>query len=358
MWDTASSRASRVLLLGWSAFAGMNVGLMWEFPGAETIPFHFVWISLALVFGLRPWTRNTMIFALSVVTVVTAIVLVHHASVGAIGIEETSEVPLMAMVFLVMVWHVNRRQEALVEVRRLAERERQLARNQELFLRSGSHELRTPITVARGYVELVRAGHPDAQLQEDTGIVLEELEKLSALTSRLVTLVELENPARLQVVDLDAILEKTVRRWSPVADRRWVADGCAGDVVIDPDRAETLLDSLIENAVKFTVDGDRIALSARRDTGEIVIEVTDSGAGIAAEDLPFVFDRFRSGRSVGERAGSGLGLAIARTAVEARGGRLTVRSTLGEGTTFVARVPERPPVEPRSLPLTVPLQRS
>lgn len=358
MWDTASSRASRVLLLGWSAFAGINVGLMWEFPGAETIPFHVVWISLALVFGLRPWTRATMIFALGVVAVVTAVVLMHHALLDEIGLEETTEVPLMAAVFLVMVWHVNRRQEALVEVRRLAARERQLARNQELFLRSGSHELRTPITVARGYVELVRAGHPDAQLQEDTGIVLEELEKLAVLTSRLVTLVELENPTRPSIVDLDAVLQKTVRRWSPVAARHWEIAGRAGDVVVDPDRLETLLDSLIENAVKFTVDGDRIALSATRAADEIVLEVTDTGSGIAADDLPFLFDRFRSGRSAGDRAGSGLGLAIARTAVEARGGRLTVRSEVGVGTTFVAIFPERPPDEHYARPLDLPRPRT
>jgi two-component system, OmpR family, sensor kinase len=322
MWDTASSRAERALLAGWAVFATINVALMWLFPGGETIPFHFVWISLALVFGLRPWTRRTMVVALFLVTVVTAVVLAHHALVGEIGLEETSEVPLMAGVFLVMVWHVNRRQEAIAVVRRLAARDRQNARNQELFMRSGSHELRTPITVARGY---------------------EELEKLAELTSRLVTLASLEHPAQLHTVDLDAVLEKTVRRWSPVAEREWTADGSAGEVVADPDRLETMLDSLIDNAVKFTAPGDRIALAARREAGEVVVEVSDSGIGIPACDLPHVFDRFRCGSAAGERAGSGLGLAIARTAVEARGGTLTASSTPGTGTTFVARMPDQPP---------------
>lgn len=345
MWDTASSRGERALLAGWAVFAMVNVALMWIFPGEETIPFHFVWISLALVFGLRRWTRRTMVVALALVTVVTAVVLVHHALIGAIGVEETSEVPLMAGVFLVMVWHVNRRQEALAVVRKLAARDRQNARNQELFMRSGSHELRTPITVARGYVELVRAAHPgDDQLQEDTGVALEELEKLAELTSRLVTLVALEHPAQLHAVDLDAVLEKTVRRWSPVAERDWAADGTAGEIVADPDRLETMLDSLIENAVKFTGPGDRIALAARREDGAVVVEVSDSGIGIPADDLPHVFDRFRSGSAAGERAGSGLGLAIARTAVEARGGTLTACSMPGAGTTFVARIPYEPPL--------------
>jgi two-component system, OmpR family, sensor kinase len=345
MWDTASSRAERALLGGWAVFASVNVVLMWFFPGGETIPFHFVWISLALVFGLRPLTRRTMVVTLAAVTFATAIVMAHHALVGEIGLEETTEVPLMAGVFLVMVWHVNRRQEAIAVVRRLAARDRQHARNQELFMRSGSHELRTPITVARGYVELVRDAHPaDEQLQEDTGVALEELEKLAELTSRLVTLAALEHPAQLHAVDLDAVLEKTVRRWSPVAEREWVAESSVGEVVADPDRLETMLDSLIENAVKFTAPGDRIALVARREGGEVVLEVSDSGVGIPAEDLPHVFDRFRSGSAAGERAGSGLGLAIARAAVEARGGTLTAHSASGAGTTFVARIPDQPPV--------------
>ncbi len=344
MLDSVSSRVSGSALLGaWIVFATANVFAMWLLPGEETIPFHFIWISLALVFGLRAWSRRNMIMALVGVTSVTSVVLVHHASIGAIGIEESAEVPLMAAVYLVMVWHVNRRQELAVELSRLVENEKLLAESQRLFVRSGSHELRTPITVARGYVELIRAAHSDTQTADDTEIVLEELGKLDLLTARLATLVELEYPPLLTWVDLDAVLDKTIRRWTPVADRDWHSDGSVGSLFVDLDRVDAMLDSLIENAVKFTGPGDRIELTARRMDSEIILEVADTGEGIPDTDLVIIFDRFRSGSTAGDRAGSGLGLAIARAAAEARGGTLSVRSKVGHGSTFTARIPERAP---------------
>jgi len=348
MSDTASSpddgpaRGGRLLLAGWGVFAAVNAVLMWYFPGGETIPFHFIWISIALVFGMTPMSRPSMNITLGLVTAVTAVILVHHAVIGEIGVEETTEVPLMALVFLVMVWHVNRRQQAMAELRRLAATERRVAENQRLFVRSASHELRTPVTVARGYVELIRSAHTDPQTAEDTGIVLEELGKLDALTARLVTLAALEHPTVLAEVDLDAVLDKTVRRWSPVAERDWRAVGDVGVVLADGDRVETMLDCLVENAVTFTVPGDRIELGAHRADGMVVLTVADTGEGIPPHDLPHVFERFRSGSTAGERAGSGLGLAIAQAVVAARGGQLAVTSTLGRGTTFTARIPEVP----------------
>src|SRR5215475_10006017 len=110
MWVTASSRARRLVGLGWVAFAAVNVGLMWSFPGVETVPFHFVWISIALVFGVNTWPPRAMLTALAAVAVVTGAILAHHALIGEIRLEEITEVPLMAAVFLAMVWHVRRRQ--------------------------------------------------------------------------------------------------------------------------------------------------------------------------------------------------------------------------------------------------------
>ncbi len=265
-----------------------------------------------------------------------AVLLVHHALIGVVGIQEVSEVPLMTAVFLGMVWQVNRRQQAMGELHRIAE-------SQQLFVRAGSHELRNSITVARGYAELIRAARPDGQTGEDTAILVEELVKLDVLTARLATLVTLEHQPTLSRIDLDAVLDKTVRRWSAVAERGWLSTGTAGVVLGDPDRLEAMLDSLIENAVKFTAIGDRIELSARKAGDSVVLEVIDTGEGIPETDLPHIFDWFRSGSTAGERAGSGLGLAIARAAAEARGGTLTVDSRLGYGTTFTASIPASPP---------------
>src|SRR5207248_241362 len=123
MWVTASPRAKRIVLACWAVFACANLWAMWAFPGAETIPFHFVWISIAVVFGVNAWPTPAMMLVLAVVTVTTGWILWHHADIGEIGLEETAEVPLMAIVFLVMVWHVRGRQRAVAELERVAARD-------------------------------------------------------------------------------------------------------------------------------------------------------------------------------------------------------------------------------------------
>jgi two-component system OmpR family sensor kinase len=324
-------------------FVAINIFAMYAIPGRETIPFHFVWISYTLMYGLVPWRPVYLWVTFAGVTLATGLILVHHAQAGYVGYEETAEIPLMAGIFLVMVWHVNRRQAALRQVSALAALERRRTEAQQLFIRLGSHELRTPITVARGYTELIRAAHPDPETDEDTAIVLDELAKLERITARLLTLMQAETPSVVTQVDLDTLLERVVRRWSPTATREWRVDTTAGRGLVNVERLETALDCLLENAVKFTAPGDLIALHAWRQTGEIVIEVTDSGSGIAAADLPQIFDNFTTGGDIGDLAGTGLGLPIVRAFVQARGGTVGVRSTPAAGTTFVITIPAQMP---------------
>src|SRR5213595_259926 len=98
MWATASAR-ERLLLPAWGVFAGTNAVLMYVLAGAETIPFHFVWVSTAVVYGLRPFSLRLTWLTCAVVTVVTGVPLLLHAAGGFIGWEETSEIPLMALLF-------------------------------------------------------------------------------------------------------------------------------------------------------------------------------------------------------------------------------------------------------------------
>jgi signal transduction histidine kinase len=230
----------------------------------------------------------------------------------------------------------------VVELERMAALERSRAETQRLFVRLGSHELRTSITVARGYLELIHSTHEDTQMEEDIAIVLDELGELDRLTGRLTTLMQLHSPAGNHPVDLDALLERLVRRWTPVADRAWSADSTAGVVEADGDRVRAAIDGLVENAIAFTHNGDRIGVRARRIHDSFVIEVTDTGTGIAPDHLEHIFERSWSGRDRpgNGRGGTGLGLAIVRTAVETLGGTVQVRSTPGHGTTFTCRFPQ------------------
>jgi signal transduction histidine kinase len=270
-------------------------------------------------------------------------VLWHHASAGYIRIEETTEVPLMASIFLVMVWHVRRRQVASAEVARLAALDRARAEGEQMFVRLMSHEMRTPITVARGYTELLRSAHADEQQTlDDTAVVLDELNKLDRSTHRLVNLV-IADPGDLEAVRLDELLDRVAHRWSPTAERRWRVE--CPDVLVrtDGERLETALDCLLENALTYTTDGDLVGLVGRMEPDAVVIEVTDSGGGIPATDLPYVFDPFRRGANSGIHPGTGLGLAIVRRTVEAWGGSVAAVSAEGSGTTFTLRLPLSPP---------------
>jgi signal transduction histidine kinase len=341
MWVTASPRAKRIVLLCWIGFAAVNLVVMWYYPAGETIPFHFVWISIAVVFGVNSWPLAGMMTALTAVTVSTGAIMLTQAVDGVIRFEETSEVPLMAAVFLVMVWHVRGRQRALVELERVAALERQRAETQGLFVRLGSHELRTSITVARGYAELIRSAHDDEQTEEDASIVLDELTKLDVLTGRLTTLMQLDSPVSTSTLALDGFLERLVRRWTPVAERRWSVHSTVGTVQANEDRFRAAINGLIENAIAFTKNGDRIEVAAWRAPEAFLIAVTDSGCGIAPQDVSRIFDRSFSGRSGEGRGGHGLGLAIVRAAVEARDGTVSVRSEVGVGTTFTLTFPDR-----------------
>jgi signal transduction histidine kinase len=328
-------------MIGWILFALLNLGAMWAYPEAETIPFHFVWISIAVVFGVNSWPLVGMMSALAVVTMSTGMLMLDQAIDGKIRFSETSEVPLMAAVFLVMVWHVRGRQRALVELERVAALERQRAETQALFVRLGSHELRTSITVARGYVELIRSAHGDHQTEVDASIVLDELSKLDRLTGSLTTLMQLDSPVAMLPLNLDVFLEQLIRRWTPVADRQWRAESDVGTVHANKERLQAAMDSLIENAIAFTQNGDRIHVRACLDQNFFLIEVADSGCGIAEENVEHIFERSWSSRRWQAREGNGLGLAIVRAAVEARGGSVSVRSSVGVGTTFTLRIPQR-----------------
>lgn len=320
----------------WGLFAAANIAFIAFFPAWETIPFHFVWVSLMLVYWLRLWGPRTTALVLAAVCVGTGTVLVWGALRLGEGLDEVAEVPLMAAMFVAMSWHAHRRQAAVQQIWRMARSERDFASN-------ASHELRTPITVARGHAELIRAAHPGQQTGADAEVILDELSRLWTISDRLLTLAAAENPGFLyyESVDLQLLISRTAARWSAAAQREWELNATAeGALLADAERLETALDALLENAVKYTGEGDRIAIMARADGETAVIEVSDGGVGIAEEYLPKIFDRFfraDDGRASRDR-GTGLGLAIVKAIVEAHGGVVTATSSVGKGTTFRIRI--------------------
>jgi signal transduction histidine kinase len=330
---------SRLLLVAWAASAVVNLVLMYYLPGGETIPFHLVWIGLSIVYGFTDLRPLGMTVILVSVAVTTGYVLLHHARLGAIGWEEATEVPLMSAVFGVMVWHVHRRQRALAQVARMVELERQRATVQQLLVRFASHELRTPITIARGYTELLRDAMTDPAARQDADTVLNELDRVARITYRLVTLIQLDGPTGQVATDVDRELTRVVHRWEPVADRAWEVRSTVGELIVNPDRLEAALDCLLENAIKFTVDGDRIAVVGAGAEDGWTIEVVDSGVGLAegqAETL------MAASVPLPTTSGTGLGLGVVRAVVESFGGRVAIAGRPGEGTTVTLSFPPAP----------------
>jgi signal transduction histidine kinase len=337
MWDTGSARTNRLLVGLWVASAAVNVALMYRMPGSETVPFHLVWIGLSIVYGFTRWRPVAMVVALLAVALVTGAIMVHDAASGWIGWEEITEVPLMSALFVVQVWHVRRRQQALADMRQLAEGDRRGAEHQQLFVRLVSHELKTPITVARGYTELLRARLAEPSVQEDTAVVLDELDRLDRITRRLVALIQKDNASVVRPTDVDGVLAQTVHRWKPTADRRWRVRSTVGVVILNEERLATALDCLLENAVKFTGPGGRIEVIGSATRERWTIEVRDNGCGLTAADAAVI--NAADGPLPRTPSGTGLGLAIARTAVVAGGGSLAISGEPGAGTIVTLEFP-------------------
>lgn len=257
----------------------------------------------------------------------------------------------MTMVFGVMVWHVHLRQRALARVAQLAEHERRQAEAQQLFVRLVSHELRTPITVARGYTELIRDGASGPRVVEDAAIVLDELGKLSRITHRLVTLMQMTAAAARHPADIDAEIKRALHRWAPTADRIWSARSAVGVAGVVPERLEAALDCLLENAVKFTADGDRIEIIGARRPNAWTIEVADAGTGMSPEQAATLS---AATGPLPSSSGTGLGLAIVRAVVESWGGRVALWGEPGVGTHVTLWFPRDPsgdePAVPDDLP--------
>jgi signal transduction histidine kinase len=244
------------------------------------------------------------------------------------------------------IGHLSRSFESMTA--RLAELDRLKAE----FVSLASHELKTPINVIAGYAELLDEGlYGDLQdrQREVVALIQNQTRSLTRLVNQLLDLSRFEAgglPVDPQPVKIASLLDEVEGSFRALATQRQIdfavekAGALPETVVLDHDRVRhEVLGNLLSNAFKFTPTGGEIRVEAWTENGAFHLNVSDTGVGISEDQLDHIFDKYYQ---VGEEArskGTGLGLAIAKHVVEAHGGRISVSSTVGEGTRFDIRFP-------------------
>ncbi|WP_322411365.1 sensor histidine kinase [Microbacterium invictum] len=211
--------------------------------------------------------------------------------------------------------------------------------SQRRLLSDVGHELKTPITIVRGYLEVVDPDSP-TDVRETRDLAVDELERMSRLVQDLAATAALHGPAPVKPVPLDAadLMHQIARKAEGIAGATVETAGFAEVVApLDAARVTQAVLQLAQNAV--THGGGRLVLSSRRLGDQLEISVRDFGPGVPDDEKSVVFDRFHRGAASAERAGSGLGLNIVQVIARAHGGRVRVEDAAGGGALFVMTLP-------------------
>jgi signal transduction histidine kinase len=266
------------------------------------------------------------------------------------------EISRLGMNFNAMAERLQKREERFAELDRLKSE----------FVSTVSHELRTPLTTIKALTRLLmREGLDETKRREYIETISVECDRQIDLVLNLLDLSRIEGGV-LRVtherVDVQEVISSVVKSETRSAEKRRhdlrfdpnleVLPVCA-----DPKELRRVLSNIVENAIKYTPDGGSIVLSALQQDGQVAINVADNGRGIPPEDMPILFDKFHRGRPAphseamrsattdaefledADVSGVGLGLYLARNVMEQMGGRITVESQVGQGSTFKLQLP-------------------
>jgi signal transduction histidine kinase len=319
-------------------------------------PWHFVWISIVcselITLFLSMMQGRIWWGGVSRETLIT-------------GAVDALVVPLIvATVVIYFVKHIAELHKSNEQLQEANQKLRAIDKMKTDFISVVSHELRTPLTTVKAFVELIimKPGMPEQQREKLISTINVEADRLARLIADLLDLARIESGAmrwRFEEVCIDDIILHSIESLGPLLEskrqRLTTAFGTArARLTGDRDRLIQVVTNLLTNAAKYTPDGGSIHVTVRRESDpadRIVVEVSDTGMGIPAEDIELIFEKFQrsSDHLTGAIEGSGLGLAIARQIVDHHGGRIWAASTRGRGSTFTFTLPASAR-EPAALP--------
>lgn len=210
---------------------------------------------------------------------------------------------------------------------------------QRRFVDDAGHELRTPITIIRGHLELL--GDDPAERTETLALVMDELDRMGRIVNDLLMLAKAERPdfLKLETVDAESLTRDVYDKAAALAPRDWQLESAGrGKIVADPQRLTQAIAQLAQNAVAHTDKGEVVTLGSAATEGEAHFWVRDRGPGIPYEEQERIFERFSRG-AARRNEGAGLGLSIVRAIAEAHGGRVELISRPGAGATFTLVIP-------------------
>jgi signal transduction histidine kinase len=212
------------------------------------------------------------------------------------------------------------------------------------FIDDAGHELKTPITIVRGHLELLE--DDPAERRQSLSLVMDELDRMGRMVDDLLLLARRQQPDFLDLewVDIEDLTAELRAKASTLAPRDWSVDRFGRAIIAaDRQRLTQAMIQLAHNAAAHTTVGDTITLGSAIEDGEARFWVSDTGPGIPSAEQTRIFDRFARGRNTGRREGAGLGLAIVKAIAEAHGGRVELRSRIGEGARLTIVIPAEEP---------------
>jgi signal transduction histidine kinase len=305
--------------LGWTAWRFQLRGAA---PAALLVA---VIASWSAVHGLGPFSNGSLLQQMSSLQAFNATVAFTSFFFAAVVTERLRDREALEL--------------ALSNERRATEQLRALDQTRSRFLSAASHELRTPITISRGHLQVLEPDATPAELESTIAVVLDELDRMRRILDDLSALARRDDAGFLQHedVDLAELVRSVATKAQPVLGRRVrVAQSPRAMAHIDPQRVTQVVLNLLDNASAHTPEGSSVELRVRDDVSSWAIEVEDSGSGLLPGSEDAVFQAFHKHP---QSRGSGLGLAIIRGIAEAHGGSAGVTNRPGQGATFWVKVP-------------------